>query len=119
MKTLIRTLEGTNSELYQIYEGRRCKLTDCKVSLQLYEERQSVPSLGGSSIKKYKIGIALCSDVSDVTLKGIPEITTDILNQQGIYERFYLNNMVFVDGDDTTWIFELKDREQIKRLFAI
>lgn len=121
MKTLVKRLYGKNSGIYTVKDGRRTRLSDCETKIEIYEETKRLPSLGGGSIKKYTVAVALCGgiDAEEDDIKDVSafDVVTDLKRLDGIYERIFLDNLSPVEIDlFGDWTFEIADRKQIYNL---
>lgn len=131
MTTLLNTLFSENGELFAIGQGRRVLFARCKPQIHIYEKTSQIPILGelGYRKKSIRFTVALCGDmeftcnsVEETTKKTERyELTTDLLRNDGIVERFYFHNISLIEINSAEeWEFELKaTNEQIQKLSSM
>lgn len=131
MTTLLNTLFSEKGELFIIGQGRRILFAHCKPEIDIYEKTTQVSVLGkvGYRERSIRFIVVLCGDMEFTcntmkeTLQKAEryELTTDLLRNDGIVERFYFHNISLVEVNSAgEWEFELNvTEEQKSKLFAI
>lgn len=124
MQRLIKTICCENGELYSTSNARRVLLARCGVRLEIMEDSQDIPMLGGYKVKRRHVMIVLCSDMeftrkADVDfLKTVTayDLSVDIQRQDGVYEPIPITNIrpeeIDLDGE---WKFEVEGRPDLFR----
>lgn len=117
----IGNLDGSDSAIYAIVGTRRIKASDCDLSIELWEDKMNVPVLGGASVKTYRISILMCNNIDLSNFERIDrfEVITDVLTNQGTYERFYFTDISRMEITPEEITFEVSNREQVDKLFKI
>lgn len=121
--TLIKTIEGRNSRIFILRNGRRLLLSECGLEIKIYEDEKDIVTIGGSGLsKKYHAAIAVCGDIngkvdiSDLDI-GYLEIQTDIETGYNEYERILLDKIAVVELSNIgEWKFDILDTKTVKRL---
>ena len=130
MKTLKRTINGENGELYYTKDGRRKILAECKPKIEFYEETKNVPMLGGTvcPVKTRYIRLIICGDmeyareIDENFLRGISsfELSADFERSDGCFETIVFDGLtpveIYLDGD---WTFSFDNRETLRRLLTL
>lgn len=126
LTTLVKTLEGANSKLFTLRGGNRIPLSECKLTIQIYEDKVEIPTLGGTGQKKtYHAALAICSDINDKVDvrdidKGYFEIVTDLETGYHKQERVLLDQIAAVEFDSIgEWTFEILDIKTIRHLLSL
>lgn len=121
--TLIKTIEGQNSRIFILRNGRRLLLSECGLEIKIYEDEKDIVTTGGSGLfKKYHAAIAVCGDINDkVDISdldiGYLEIQTDIETGYNEYERILLDKIAVVELSNIgEWKFDILDTKTVKRL---
>lgn len=121
--TLIKTIEGRNSRIFILRNGRRSQLSECGLEIKIYEDEKDVVTIGGSGLfKKYHAAIAVCGDINDkIDISdldiGYLEIQTDIETGYNEYERILLDKIAVVELSNIgEWKFDILDTKTVKRL---
>ena len=109
--------------------GQRTRLAGCDVKLEVMENSQDIPLLGGYKVKKYQVTVILCSNMEftcpvDVDfLKTVTayDLSTDVQRSDGIFENFALGNLIPTELEiGGEWSFELPFQPELaKRLLSL
>ncbi len=129
MQRLLKTIYCRQSELFCTSNGQRTCLAGCDVRLEVMENSQDIPMLGGYKVKKYQVTVVLCSDMEftrpiDVDfLKTVTayDLSTDVQRSDGIFENLVLENLIPTELEiGGEWSFELPFQPELaKRLLSL
>lgn len=129
MRRLLKTIYCRQGELFCTSNGQRTRLAGCDVRLEIMENSQDIPTLGGYRVKKYQVTVVLCSDMEftrpiDVDfLKTVTayDLSTDVQRSDGIFENLVLENLIPTELEiGGEWSFELPFQPELtKRLLSL
>ena len=129
MQRLVKTIYPENGELFCVSNGLRTRLAQCDVKLEILEEVQDIPMLGGYKVKKYHMAVILCNhvrltrpvDTAFFKTVAAYDMTVDVQRLDGVWESIPLDNLYPKDIElDGEWKFEIEGRpELIKRLLCL
>ena len=128
MQTLIKTLTAERANVYTVTDGRRTNFCRCPITVEIYEISQKIPVLGkiGYEVKLQHSAELQCESTPKVDADFFNkvsrfEVVGDIQRTDGIFERFTFDNLNLVEFDlfAGTWVFDVVDRNIIKKLVNI
>lgn len=129
MRRLLKTIFCRQGELFCTSSGQRTLLAGCDVKLEIVENSQDIPMLGGYRVKKYQVTVVLCNNMEftrpvDVDfLKTITayDLSADIQRADGVFENFVFGNLIPTELEiGGEWSFELPFQPELaKRLLSL
>lgn len=127
----LRTLHSDCGEIYVISRGRRRKLADCKIDIEIVERATSFRARNprGYDVKRRYVSLVFCldSDVSESITDDVfadteeYEIYCGIEKNIGEYKKIKLDHLLeeSVDLYENEWEFRIEDQETVRRLLAL
>lgn len=127
----IKSLHSNTSEVFILSGGRRMKLADCKLDIDIvrhstvYKARNPV----GYSVRERYATVVFCLDTKTAAEIGESifaaaegyEIYFEAEKNIGEYEKIKLDNLMeeTVDLFENEWVFRIEDEKTIRKLMKI
>lgn len=124
-----RRIQTRGGEIRYIIAGDRRKLCDCNVEVVIHEEKTEVPTVGTLShtYKHTYITLVVCDEFENQTVEitrdfmrkvNAYEVSAYLIHEDGTEEKFNFDSLLQSDLDDDRWVFDVTDREMVKRVKA-
>ena len=129
MKKLIKTISGHSCEVYGIFHHNRLLMGKSVPQIEIYENSVEVPTIGTNKIhcKHTTLSICICPnpetnmDMTDEKLNGLTAFDLSMLlhRKDGVVVPFELYGISSAELSPEQWVFEVTDKETVKKLLAL